>query len=198
MEMETCPKMRRVSTLVGFARRVQKISVSRQPLASHRGFTMLELLIVVAVIIITTVIAIPLITNIQGTLRIRGAATAVTATIQATRYQAILQGCNTAVVFDAGARTAQPQTSQALPGTTTCAPMTSLCNGQRSATPCPRPLSGSGANVALDASQTLTFTPGGRVLVGAAACPCTMVLTYRGRTANISVSSFGSTNAKFM
>lgn len=64
-----------------------------------RGFTMIELLVVVAVIVIMAAVAIPNIARFLRTYRVRGAATEIAGEIQAARNKAISKNANAAVVF---------------------------------------------------------------------------------------------------
>src|SRR5260370_21171982 len=73
------------------------------------GFTMLEMVITVAIIMVLATLAVPLLRDVSASLRFRGAVQAVTGAIQSTRYQAIYQGYSYQVVFDATAKTYQVQ-----------------------------------------------------------------------------------------
>lgn len=160
----------------------------RSPLASPRnrlaqGFTLIELVLVLAIGIITTVIAIPLVSNIMFAYRLRSAVSSVTGFIQSARYQAISSGYAYQVVFNKAASTIQIQSDPNRIGT-----YTNLC--LPAAPSCPIPLSGSGIPVALGADTTLQFRPSG--IVTATAGSTTLTLTYRGKTETITVSSYGN------
>lgn len=153
---------------------------------NRRGFSVIELLIVCAIVLIMTTIAIPLINNVTGYFRLRGAISSVTSAIQSTRYQAIYQGCPYQLVFAAAANTYQIQNQCPAGG-----PFVNACLPAAAA--CPLPLSGSGTPVTLGADITFTFSPGGKVTSTAA--PMQMVITYGGKPPEtIKVSSYGSIN----
>src|SRR5262249_57611112 len=57
-----------------------------------RGFTAVELMVVLTIIILGSVIAVPLVQNASRTYRVRSAVVSLTGAIQATRYQAISNG----------------------------------------------------------------------------------------------------------
>jgi len=144
---------------------------------------------VVVIIVITTVLAIPLVTNVTSYFRLRGSIASVTGAIQSTRYQAIFQGCPYQLVMNAAASTYQVQNQCPAGGAwaNVCVPGLASC---------PVPLSGSGNPVALNADLTLVFSPGGRVT--SASFPgggINLVLTYGGKPPEtISISSYGSIN----
>ncbi len=147
------------------------------------GFTLLELIVVVAIILIMTAIAFPLLQSSMAAFRLRGAVSSITGVIQSTRYQAIMQGIPYQVVFDATGKTYQIKNQPGASFVNVCSPS--------SITSCPVPLSGSGSTViTLDASKTLTFSPGGKVT------PATiMKITYPGKPVEtITVSSYGNIN----
>lgn len=153
---------------------------------SARGFTLIELIFVIVIGLIMTVIAVPLLNTTITGYRLRGAASSVSGSVQATRYQAIFNGYPFQLVFDSAALTYQVQRDQNRTGAFTnyCVP---------AAASCPVPLAGSGINVVLGASTTFTFSPGGSVQsTTAVSGVTTMVLTYSGKTENITVSSYGN------
>jgi prepilin-type N-terminal cleavage/methylation domain-containing protein len=157
------------------------------PRPSVRGFTLLELMIVVVILLITTVLAIPLVSNVTSNFRLRGAVSSVTGAIQSTRYQAIYQGCPFQLVLDNVASTYQVQNQCPTGGA-----FANFCPNGGAA--CPIPLSGSGTRVALNAPLTLTFSPGGKIT--SAAFPAggiNLTLTYDNRPPEtITVSTYGS------
>jgi prepilin-type N-terminal cleavage/methylation domain-containing protein len=151
-----------------------------------QGFTLIELMFVIVIVLIMTAMAIPLVNNTVSYFRLRGAVASVTGAIQSTRYQAIFQGCPYQVVFTAAANTYQVKNSCPSTGT-----FSNVCPA--SLTACPLPLSGSGTPVTLGADITMTFSPGGKIT--SATAPMVMVITYGGKPPeNITVSSYGSIN----
>ena len=153
------------------------------------GFTLVELIFVILIVLIMAVIALPLMNNVSSYFKLRGAVSSATGAIQSTRYQAIFQGCPFQVVFTAA--TGNYQVTNSCPNTGV---FTNFC--QSGATSCPVPISGSGNKITLNADLTLTFSPGGRVT--SAAFPnggINMTLTYPGKTPEvITISSYGSIN----
>jgi prepilin-type N-terminal cleavage/methylation domain-containing protein len=112
-----------------------------------RGFTMLEITIVLAVTGITAAMAIPHIQSGMNSYRLHGAMANATWAIQSTRYQALMQGYPYQVVFSATNKTYQIQD---LPSGTTYLNVGNAV-----------PLSGS--KISLNADTTLTFKPNGFV-----------------------------------
>jgi Tfp pilus assembly protein FimT len=170
------------------------MSTSRQPENRRRvrkggaalGFSLLELAFVVLIGIVMTVIAVPLVNNVMSGYRLRGAASAVTSSIQATRYQAIFNGYPFRLVVDHTALTYQVQYD---PGRTGA--FTNYCVPAMPA--CPISVTATSKEVTLDADTTFTFSPGGSVTsTTAAGGVTTLVLTYEGKTETITVSSYGS------
>jgi Tfp pilus assembly protein FimT len=160
---------------------------------SVRGFTMIEMVFVILILMIMAAMAFPLVNNVTSYLRLRGAVSNVTGAIQSTRYQAIFQGCPFEVVFDNAAGTYQVK-SQMVGATCPGVSFTSFCSGGAAA--CPVPLSGSGTVVALNAPITLIFSPGGKVTSPQfPAGGITMTLTYGTKPPEtITVSAYGSTH----
>jgi len=153
---------------------------------SARGFSLIELLVVVVIGLIMTAMAIPLLNNAISYFRLRGAVSSVTGAIQSTRYQAIFQGCPYQVVFTAATSTYQIKNQCPVGGT-----FTNVCSAPL--TVCPVPLSGSGIPVTLTADITMTFSPGGKVT--SPPPPIQMVITYGGKPPEtIAVSTYGSIN----
>jgi prepilin-type N-terminal cleavage/methylation domain-containing protein len=154
-----------------------------------RGFTLLELVLVVAVGMILAAMAIPVITNTMRVYRMRSAVTSLTGAITSSRYQAIFHGCKSQVVFTASTYSYQVQSEAPAYGGLACAAAFSNVGGAV-------PLMGEG--VALSpATITLTFSPGGSVTSTPAASPITLTLTYTGFTTTvptetITVSNYGN------
>jgi len=160
----------------------------RCPLASPhhrrtRGFSLIEMVLVISILLITVALAIPLLNNIMSAYRLRSAVSAVTGFIQSARYQALASGYGYQVVLNKAASTIQIQSDPNRIGT-----YTNLC--VPAAASCPITLSGSGIPIVLGADATLQFRPSG--IVTATAGSTTLTLAYGGKTETITVSSYGN------
>ena len=160
---------------------LHRSSVNKERNRLVQGFTLLELLFGVLILVVMSVIAIPLLNNVTGIYRLRSAVSSVTGFIQSARYQAISSGYAYQVVLNKAASTFQIQSNQTGTFTNFCA---------SAATSCPIPLSNSGIPVVLGADTTLQLRPSGMVtaIVGST----TLTLTYGGKTETITVSSYGN------
>jgi type II secretory pathway pseudopilin PulG len=152
------------------------------------GFTLLELLLVIAVGMILAAIAIPVIGNTMRIYAMRSATTSLTGAISSSRYQAIFHGCKSQVVITASSYSYQVQSEAPAYGGQACAAAFSNVGGAI-------PLMGRG--VALSSNITLTFSPGGSVISNPVASPITLTLTYPGFTTTvpaetITVSNYGN------
>ena len=154
---------------------------------ASKGFTLIELVLVVAITLVIVAMAIPMVSNVTSYFKMRGAVQSVTGAVQSTRYQAIFNGCPYQIVLTAASSSYQVQNS--CPSGT---PFANYCTSGVAA--CPVPLSGSGTPITLDKDVTLTFSPGGKVT--SATFPgggITMTITYPGKTPEvIQVSSYGN------
>ena len=157
---------------------------AENPREREKGFSAIEMAATVAIILVVVGVAIPVVNNALAAYKLRSAVSAITGTIQATRYQAIYQGYSYQVVFDATGKTYQVQNK--VPGATGFSNVGTAASWSDSL-----------EQITLNASTTLTFSPSGKVQLGggAGSCPCTMTLSYPGRPSElITVSSFGDTN----
>jgi prepilin-type N-terminal cleavage/methylation domain-containing protein len=177
--------------LYGDLRMIRSSQIRKGPTVrarAARGFTMLELVIVVAIAMILAAMAVPVITNTMRIYKMRSATTSVTGAIAAGRYQAIFHGCKTQIVFTASSYSYQLQSEQPALGGQAC--LTAFANVGGAV-----PLMGAG--VAINQNVTMTFTPGGGVGSTPAMNPIQMILTYPGFTATvpqetIQVSNYGN------
>jgi prepilin-type N-terminal cleavage/methylation domain-containing protein len=154
--------------------------------SSSRGFTLLEMMLVVAIGMILAGMAVPAIQNTIRVYALRSATTSVSGAISSSRYQAIFHGCKSQVVFTAGTYSYQVQSEAPAYGGLACAAAFTNVGGAT-------PLMGRG--VTLGANITLTFSPGGSVTSTPAATPITLVLTYPGTTLpaeTVTVSNYGN------
>src|ERR1700730_14355106 len=88
---------------------------TRSSTSSARGFTVIELLVTMAVGIIMAAYAIPLLQNGMNFYKVRAATSSITGAIQSTRFQAIFHGCPYALAFNKAAMTYQVSTEVAGP-----------------------------------------------------------------------------------
>ena len=164
--------------------------------AHARGFSVAEMLITLAIILITSAIVGPAVKNSYDVYQFRGAVTSTTGAIRSARYQAIAQGVSYRLAFNHTAGTYQLQQSAATDPSGTGA-FTNVGNT--------RLMSSSSLNPGLGADITLQFIPSGAVKLvsgspatisscGAAVSPppCTLTLTYKGNTETISVTGYGT------
>jgi Tfp pilus assembly protein FimT len=159
--------------------------IRRSRSRSAGGFSMLELVLVVAVMMIVFAIAVPAIQRQVQLYSLRSAVAATTGAIQSTRYQAIYHGCQYQMVLTAANKTFTVANQNPAPGTATCQAAFGAASGAN-------PLPGSG--VTMSTNLTLVFHPSGRVVATAGpANPIQFTMTYPGvQTETITVSSYGN------
>jgi prepilin-type N-terminal cleavage/methylation domain-containing protein len=154
---------------------------------ASKGFTLIEMVVVVGIVLVMSAMAIPLVSNVTSYFKMRGAVQSVTGAVQSTRYLAIFQGCPYQVVLTAATSSYQVQNS-----CPSGVPFANYCTSGVAA--CPVPLSGSGTPVTLNSDLTLTFSPGGKVT--SASFPgggINLTITYPGKAPElIQVSSYGN------
>ena len=157
---------------------------NRSTLRNKSGFTLLELVVVVAIAMVLAAIAIPAITNSLRVFTFRSSVAAFTGAIQSTRYQAIYHGCPYQLSFTASTMTytVASQTPTVV-GSASC--LTAM-GTPSAAIPLP------GRGVSLNQNLTLVFHPSGQVV--ATAGTLTPVLSYSGQpNETITISAFGRT-----
>jgi prepilin-type N-terminal cleavage/methylation domain-containing protein len=153
-----------------------------------RGFTILELVIVVAIGLILAGLAVPFIGNALRLYKMRSAIASIQSAISAARYQSIFTGCKTQISISKANYNYQ-FASQA-PAVTGSACLAGFVNVGG-----PVPFMGNG--VAINQDVVLTFTPGGAVSSVPVQAPLiNIVLTYPGFAAvpqeTVQVSSYGN------
>ena len=144
-----------------------------------RGFTAVELMVTVAIVIITVAMAIPLIQNANKTLRLRSSVASLTGVMQQARYQAISHGFQYQLILNKAASTYQLQSNACINPAPAC-----WANVGGAV-----PLSGSSAAATISADTTLLFSPSG--LVQATTGAQTFTLTYSGSAEVFTVTNYG-------
>jgi prepilin-type N-terminal cleavage/methylation domain-containing protein len=148
---------------------------------AQRGASLIELVIVLAVASVMAAIAVPMVSNLQRTLRLSAAVSAVTGTMQSTRYRAIYDGCPYAVAFTKATNTYQ-LSSEVTGGA--CA--NALAN-VGTAVPFADP-----KRISLDQDVTFQFSPGGGVTVTTGANSFNLTAIGTSNPKNIKVTKYGS------
>jgi prepilin-type N-terminal cleavage/methylation domain-containing protein len=150
---------------------------ARTRAASSKGFSLLELTMVMVIILVTAAFSIPMVTGSLNAYRLNSAVASVTGAIQSTRYQAIQMGYPFQVVFDNAAGTYQ---------------IKSDVNDVNNFVNVGSAIPFSQANW-MGAATTFTFRPGGAVQSPQAAAngTTTMTVTYKGKVETITVSAYG-------
>jgi type IV fimbrial biogenesis protein FimT len=152
-----------------------------------RGFSLIELVVVVAIAMVLSAMAVPAIRSSLQTYALRSAVGSLTSAIQSARYQAIFQGCQVQLTFQAATYNYTVASKVPPAGSQACLPAFGAAGNAI-------PLSGNG--VALGGDSTLQFFPSGQVGATAGpANPITFTLTYPGRTTEtITISNYGRIN----
>jgi prepilin-type N-terminal cleavage/methylation domain-containing protein len=165
-------------------------------LRRSQGFSLLEMVIVVAITLITAAVAIPMATSTIRFYQLQSGVTSMTGLVRATRFQAMSSGYPYQIVFTQSTGKYQIQQDTALTGN-----YVNLTTPGNSGT-----MSGTSTNVTLGADLTLQFSPSGAVkyvtvtsgVTTAASCSnnagshCQIALTYGNNTKTITVTGFGN------
>ncbi len=149
--------------------------LQRRPASLARGFTTIELVVTLAVGLILSAVAAPMLNSTVQTYRLRAAISNVSGAIQSARYNAIYQGYPYQLKFSKDS--SQIQLANEPPGATTFSNVGSAI-----------PLGAS--SVAIDQDVTLQFKANGSVQ--ATAGSTTFTLTYNGKSETITVSTYGN------
>jgi prepilin-type N-terminal cleavage/methylation domain-containing protein len=152
---------------------------------TSQGFTLIELVVVVAIGMIMAAVATPIVQSSLRYFALRSAVSAVTGAIQSTRYQAIFRGCPYQIVFTAATRTYQLSSTTPLVGGTGC---TAAYVPVGAAVPL------FGPTVTLGADQTIQFHPGGSVTPAGGILMTVSSASVPANFAGISVSNYGNVN----
>lgn len=149
------------------------------PGTRQRGFSMLELVVTLLIMLIVVAIAVPLMRPAVQRYQLRAAATSVGGAIQATRYRAISDGFPYQLVLSKAAGTYQVQNNPNF-----------LTGGGYANVGSAVPISGFSTVVTLSGDTTFQFRPSG--LVTAPVGAMNLTLTYAGNTETITVSTYGN------
>jgi prepilin-type N-terminal cleavage/methylation domain-containing protein len=163
----------------GRARQERVVSLRPAP-PSARGFSLLELLITMVIVLIATAIAIPLVGNAVGQYRLRSGVVSATGAIQTARYRAISSGYPYRVVFSSANVTYQVQSDPTISGT-----WGNVGGAVPLSTSVP-------IKMTLNQDTTLNLKPNGAV--SATTGSMSFVLGLSGKTETITVSNYGSIN----
>jgi Tfp pilus assembly protein FimT len=147
----------------------------------QRGASILELVITMAVASIMAAISVPMIQNTTRALRLNAAVSAVTGTMQSTRYRAIYDGCPYAVSFVKATNTYQ------LSSEVTGGACANALTNVGSAIPFADP-----KRVSLDQDVTFQFSPGGSVTVTTGTNSFNLTAVGTANPKNIKVTKYGS------
>jgi type IV fimbrial biogenesis protein FimT len=140
------------------------------------GFTMMEMLITVAILMVLTAFGVPQMLSTIDTFKLNAAANAATWAIQSTRYQALMKGYPYQLTFSTANNTYQ---------------VTSEPGGTASFSAVGSAVSISSSPVVISANAQLQFKGNGSVssiLAGSQ----TFTVSYKNRTKTITVSNYGS------
>ena len=141
------------------------------------GFTLVELMVVGAIMIVLFACALPLTRGVFYQYHLRAASSTAALMIQATRYHAIMQSYPYQITFSAVTNTYQVL-SEVPPAATF-----SNLGGAIPFDP--------GGSSTVGATTTFQFSPGGMVTVVGGSMPATMTITNPGGTKTITVSGVG-------
>ena len=148
----------------------------RPPAFAPDGFTLIEMVIVLAILTVLTAVCLPLFQSATKSYRMSSAVLAVTGAIQSTRYQAIMHGYPYTLTLDPTTQTYQVKNE--LPGAATFTNVSTAI-----------PWSAD-QGIALSPATTLQFSPGGIVTVNSGAM--VLILNDGTVTETITVSEVGN------
>ncbi len=151
-----------------------------------RGWSLLELVVVLSIIIVMVAMAVPLTQNVVRSFRLSAATTAISGAIQSTRYQAIMRGCAYTISFSSTSTSYQVAT-QPLSGTPP------VCDSTFSNVGGLIPWAGT-PDLHLAAPATLQFNPNG--IVTATAGSLNLVVSNGAASRTIEVSGVGNVTVR--
>jgi len=149
------------------------------------GFTLIELVVVVAIVLVISAMAMPMARNMIRSYRLNAAASSISGAIQSTRYQAIMVGCPYTLAFSSSSITYQAATQNITGTPPACATSYSNVGGAVPWATSPE--------ISLSSSVTLTFNPSGTVTSNQTGSPpTTLTIGVGGMTKTITVSGVGN------
>jgi prepilin-type N-terminal cleavage/methylation domain-containing protein len=170
---------RSVAMEPSFPRQILPVASSRRDRAI-RGFSVLELVVVMAVALVMSAMAVPVIQSSLSSFRLRGAVASVTGAIQSTRYRAIFDGCPYQIALSKASNTYQ--ISNTVTGGN-CAPTFTRVGG---------PIPFATSQVVLSQDVTLQFSPGGSIQVIAGSLAFNLNAAGSSNYKAITVTKYGS------
>jgi len=156
--------------------------VARTGNSASRGWSLLEMMVVVAIIGVILRISLPSMQRTMLAYRLSAAASSAAAAIQQTRYQAIQVGCPYTIVFTSGSKTYQVQ-RQNISGTPP------VCAATFSNVGAAIPWT-TGSGISMSPSTTLQFNANG--IVSATTGTLSFQLSNGNATRTITVSGVGN------
>jgi len=159
----------------------KKACAPLRALRSQAGFSLIELLVVMGVVVVFCAMAIPRLTNAVRGMHLNSAANAIAGSIRTTRYQSIMVGCTYQLAFNQANSNYQLSAEGITGNPPACA--TTFSN-VGTATPW-----SSTGDVTMTPSTTLQFTPNG--LVTATVGNMNFTITNGAATRTVTVSGVG-------
>ena len=144
----------------GLVKRCQRKSRLSQ---QSGGFTLVELLMVMAISVVICAFAVPNFQSTMMTYRLGSAASAISGAVQSTRYQAINAGCTYQLALTSGSTTYQVSAQTISGSPPACS---STYSNVGSAVPW-----STTSNISLNQSVTFTFNPNGTVTSSVSGTP---------------------------
>ena len=151
---------------------------------ANAGFSLIEMLIVVAIAMTLAAIAVPQFLNAMNTYRLSAAVSATTGAIQSTRFQAIMHGCQYQLVITSASLTYQVYSETPPAGTTGCLGSVSAVGSAYPISPGYVTISGT--------SFTYTFYPNGTVTATSSPANTTLEISNKSIQNYIYVSGVGN------
>lgn len=165
--------------------RIRHLGGRNEPGAARResrGFSMVELAVVLLIAGITAAFALPIVQTTVNRYQLKGATSTATWAIQSARFQALMEGYPYQVTLSGGSGGVNP-TYQIANETVGASSYSNV----GSAVPL------SGKPVVLGATTVFQFQPNGTVTTSpASTAPYSFTISYQGTTETISVSTYGN------